>query len=151
MVHTQCSKWKACHAARRFQAWLVPVCSVLSLESSMPRFTGVKALLVLQSILFDQIRWVCVACMADPLQSVAVKKGRVFNRLHISSFSASQGIVVVYLQLFMGKQEESSWPSVFCVVLTVQCGRGMLTINVQLLPNKELNWNHICSEISLLA
>ena len=27
-------------------------------------------------------------------------------------------------------------PSVFCVVLTVQCGRGMFAINIQLAPNE---------------
>lgn len=52
-------------------------------------------------------------CMADPHQSEAVKDGRGFNSTHISSFSASQDIVVVYLRLFMEKQEASSYALTF--------------------------------------
>lgn len=51
--------------------------------------------------------------MTDPHQSEAVREVRGFNSEHISSFSVSQDIVVVYLQLFMEIQEASSFSLCF--------------------------------------
>lgn len=70
------------------------------------------------------------ACMADPHQRTSANEGRGFNSAHSSSFSASWGIVVVCLQLFMEKQEWTFCPD-FSVLLTVQCGRGMFAISIQ--------------------
>lgn len=67
----------------------------------------------------------------------------------ISSFSTSRDIVVVYLQLFMEKQEASSLaPSFLCCADSVV--RGMFVIRSKLLPNKGLNWNHIGACVWLL-
>lgn len=61
-----------------------------------------------------------------------------FIRTLISSFSTSRDIVVVYLQLFMEKQEASSLaPSFLCCADSVV--RGMFVIRSKLLPNKRLN------------
>lgn len=61
-----------------------------------------------------------------------------FIRTLISSFSTSRVIVVVYLQLFMEKQEAGSLtPSFLCCADSVV--RSMFVIRSKLLPNKGLN------------
>lgn len=81
-------------------------------------------------------------CLHDWPPSKAVREGGRLNNTHISSFSALRDIVVVNVQLFMAKQEASSFaPSFPC------CADS----SVKLLPNTGLNWNHICADVPLLA
>lgn len=62
----------------------------------------------------------------------------LFIRTLISSFSTFRVIVVVYLQVFMEKQEASSLaPSFLCCADSVV--RSMFVIRSKLLPNRGLN------------
>lgn len=72
----------------------------------MPVFIAVTAI---QNIPLTKAAECEFALMSDNHQSEAVREGRGFNSTHISSFSASRDIVVVDLQLFMEKQEASSF------------------------------------------
>lgn len=123
--------------------------SVLSQKSSVPGFMGVRALHD-KILLLNKTAECEFACMADPHQR---QWGREEGLLvHIFPvFLHPRTLLWSICNCLWKNRRQVLLPPVFCVVLTVQCGRGMLAISIKLLPNKGLNWNHICADISLLA
>lgn len=108
--------WMGSHAAWWFQGLSSPslLWSVLSHKSSVPGFrhTGPRHVGQKRNLKQSCLVWLC---LHDWPSSKAVREGRRFNNTHISSFSALRDIVVVSMQLFMAKQEASSFaPSFLC-------------------------------------
>lgn len=124
--------------------------SVPSQKSSVPGFMGVRALHVRRNIPFKQSCWVWVCLHGWPSsKAVRVSHGLLVHIFPV--FLHPRTLLWSICNCLWKNRRQVLLPPVFCVVLTVQCGRGMLAISIKLLPNKGLNWNHICADISLLA
>lgn len=119
-------------------------------EHSVPVSVGVRALHVIQNIPLTKTAEREFCCTAELHQRKAVQEGRGFNCASTSSFSASLDIVVVCLQMFMEKQELSSFPFglLCCADSTEQSGR--VSNQHSALTQQDLNLHPIRADISLL-